>query len=140
MTDLIAQGARLLGALLIFVAALGALRFRDFYMRMHAASKASSLGLGLMMLSLALGEMESVVWFKAVCGIVFLFLTAPVAAHLLGRAAYIHKVPLWEKSLTDEMAGRYAPDHSRLEARRPAEPLRTRGLQNSLKQEKRENR
>ncbi len=115
MTELLALGARLLGALLIFVAALGALRFRDLYMRMHAASKASSLGLSLMMLSVALAEMDPVVWFKALCGIVFLFLTAPVAAHLLGRAAYIHRVPLWEKSVTDEMAGKYAPDHSRLE-------------------------
>jgi multicomponent Na+:H+ antiporter subunit G len=127
MTDVIAQGARLLGALLIFIAALGALRFHDFYMRMHAASKASSLGLGLMMLSLALAEMDPVVWFKAVCGIVFLFLTAPVAAHLLGRAAYIHKVPLWAKSLTDEMAGRYAPDHSRLEGCRLDGPPSHRG-------------
>ncbi len=115
MTELLALGARLLGALLIFAAALGALRFRDLYMRMHAASKASSLGLSLMMLSVALAEMDPVVWFKALCGIVFLFLTAPVAAHLLGRAAYIHRVPLWEKSVTDEMAGKYAPDHSRLE-------------------------
>lgn len=119
MTELIGQAARLLGGLLILAAALGAWRFRDFYMRMHAASKASSLGLGLMMLSVAIGEMDAVVWFKAVCGFVFLFLTAPVAAHLLGRAAYIHKVPLSEKSVTDELAGKYAPDHSRLDGRRP---------------------
>lgn len=117
MTELIGEAARLLGALLIFVAAMGAWRFRDFYMRMHAASKASSLGVGLMMLSVAIVEMDPVVWFKAVCGIVFLFLTAPVAAHLLGRAAYIHKVPLWEESVTDEMAGKYAADHSRLDGR-----------------------
>lgn len=115
MTEILSHVVALMGAALVFIAALGALRFRDLYTRMHAASKASSLGLGLIMLSLALAEMELLVWFKAVAGFVFLFLTAPVAAHLLGRAAYIHHVPLWQRSVRDELAGKYAQDHTRLE-------------------------
>jgi len=45
---------------------------------------------------------ETGVVTKAVVTIVFIFLTAPVAASLLGRAAYARKIPLWDKSVIDE--------------------------------------
>ena len=104
----------LLGAALVFIAALGVVRLPDLYTRMHAASKASSLGLSFLLAAVAIAHPEPGVWLKAGLGIVFLFITAPVAAHLLARSAYVHKVPLWKGSVTDELAGRYAPDGSRL--------------------------
>ncbi|TFU27231.1 monovalent cation/H(+) antiporter subunit G [Thermus tengchongensis] len=96
----------LLGSLVFLVAALGLLRFPDFYIRMSAATKAATLGLGLLLLGVALGFGEGLVAFKAVLLLVFLFSTAPIGAHFLGRAAYRSGVPLWERTHVDELKGR----------------------------------
>lgn len=82
------------GILLIFgsgfslVAAVGLLRLPDVYTRMHAASKAGTLGSGVVLLALALYSLELDVVTRALAGIVFFLLTAPVSAHLLATAAY----------------------------------------------------
>lgn len=78
------------GALFALVAAIGILRFDDVYMRMHAASKAGTLGSGLLLLALALSSGTFDVITRALAGVAFFLLTAPVSAHLLARAA--HKV------------------------------------------------
>lgn len=97
----------LLGAALLLLAALGVLRMPDVFMRMSAATKASSLGAGLVVLAVALyfGDLATVT--RALAVIAFLFLTVPVASHLIGRAAYIDGAPLWERTVVDELAGHY---------------------------------
>lgn len=77
------------GAFFSFVAAVGLIRLQDVYLRMHAASKAGTLGSGVMLIALALVSMQGDVVTRALAGVVFFLLTAPVAAHLLARAAYI---------------------------------------------------
>lgn len=69
------------------VAALGVLRFPDVLTRMHASSKVGSFAGALALLAAALdiGELGAVT--RAVLAVLFLFLTAPIGAHLLGRAA-----------------------------------------------------
>ncbi len=76
------------GAGFSLVAAIGLLRLPDLYMRMHADSKAGTLGSGLMLLALAIFSVELAVVTRALAGIVFFLLTAPVSAHLLAKAAY----------------------------------------------------
>ncbi|MDQ0324561.1 multicomponent Na+:H+ antiporter subunit G [Rhodopseudomonas julia] len=78
-----------IGALFAVVASVGLLRFPDLYTRMHAASKAGTLGSGLMLLALALEAPHLDIFTRAVAGVVFFLLTAPVSAHLLARAAYL---------------------------------------------------
>jgi multicomponent Na+:H+ antiporter subunit G len=78
----------LIGAFFVLVAAIGLLRLDDLYMRMHAASKAGTLGSGVLLLALALFSHESDVVLRALAAIVFFLLTAPISAHLLARAAY----------------------------------------------------
>lgn len=102
------------GAFFVFVAGLGALRFKDLFMRMHAATKAGSLGLGLLLAAIALAHPSPVVVVKCVLIIAFVFLTAPIAAHMIGRAGYLHKSRLWEKTKPDELAGKYSKDHKTL--------------------------
>ena len=92
----------ILGGGLMLLAGIGILRMPDLYTRMHAATKAASLGIGLMLLAAAFFFADLGVATKAAVTAVFVFLTAPVAAHLLGSAAYARKVPLWERSITDE--------------------------------------
>jgi multicomponent Na+:H+ antiporter subunit G len=78
----------LIGSVFGLLAAIGILRLPDLYTRMHAASKAGTMGSGLMLLAIALVALESAVTLRAIAAVLFLLLTAPVSAHLLARAAY----------------------------------------------------
>lgn len=90
------------GAFLMFLTGLGLVRMPDIFTRMHAATKSASLGVALLLLAAALFFRETMVVTKAMVTIGFIFLTAPVAASLLGRAAYARRTPLWEHSVMDE--------------------------------------
>jgi multicomponent Na+:H+ antiporter subunit G len=96
------------GAFLMLITGIGLLRMPDVFMRMHAAAKSASLGVAMLLLGAALVFGEPGVTTKAVVTIVFIFLTAPVAGHLLGRAAYASRTPLWEHSVMDEGRGKIA--------------------------------
>ena len=76
-----------LGCLLVLLAAVGLLRMPDVYMRMQVASKASTLGAALVLVGAAVGLGDGPAAVRTVVAIVFLCITTPVAAHLLGRAA-----------------------------------------------------
>lgn len=90
------------------IACIGLVRFPDLYTRIHAASKAGTLGSGLILVALALESEESEIITRALAGVVFLLLTAPVSAHLLARAAYVVGVRPWSETRLDELA-----DHQR---------------------------
>ncbi len=79
----------LVGSAFSLVAALGLLRLPDLYTRMHAASKAGTLGSGILLLAIVVDSQEVAVATRAIAGIIFFLLTAPLAAHLLARAAYM---------------------------------------------------
>ncbi|MEW5421433.1 monovalent cation/H(+) antiporter subunit G [Amorphus sp. 3PC139-8] len=87
--DIIVGLMLLIGAFFALVAAIGLLRLDDVYMRMHAASKAGTLGSGVLLLALAVDSQELDVVTRAIAGVVFFLLTAPLSAHLLARAAYL---------------------------------------------------
>ena len=79
----------LIGAGFTFIGSLGLLRLRDFYCRLHAPTKATTLGVGSLLIA-------SVVFFShqdeglslhEVLVTLFLFITAPVSAHLMAKAA-----------------------------------------------------
>jgi len=105
MLDLVAGVILLLGGLLAFLAGLGLVRMPDLYTRMHAASKAGTLGAGLLLAAVAFHSPEFSIISRVIAALVFLILTAPVAAHLLGRAAYVTGVPMWHRTRTDEWGG-----------------------------------
>lgn len=107
MSDLIAAALMLLGAFFVLVSALGALRMPDLFMRMHAATKAGTLGAGLVLAAALFVFGTTAVATKAVLVFLFLLLTAPVAAHVLGRAAYFDGVPLWDRTEVDALQGKY---------------------------------
>ena len=93
------------GAVLMLLAALGVVRMPDLFSRMQAATKASTLGVGCMMLAVAVHFADLAVTTRAVLIVAFVFLTAPVSAHMIGRAAYYVGVPLWEGTTLDELRG-----------------------------------
>ena len=87
MTEIAAGILSLLAGLFALVAALGVLRMPDLMLRMHASTKAGTLACGVTMLATALVFGDLAVAVRAAGVVLFLLLTAPVAAHMLGRAA-----------------------------------------------------
>lgn len=91
------------GVAFSFLAGLGILRMPEFYMRVHASAKSATLGVSCLVLAAASQFDAAGATTRALLVVVFLFLTAPVAAHMLGRAAHWAGVPQWEHSVVDEM-------------------------------------
>lgn len=92
------------GSLFGLIAALGVLRFPDFYMRMHAATKAGAFGAALLLIAAALHFATLRTTITALFIIVFFYLTTPVAAQTLSGAAYRRGIRLWEKTGRDTLA------------------------------------
>lgn len=102
-----------LGSLLIvaaifnLIAAIGLLRLPDVYTRMHAASKAGTFGSGLMLVTIAIHAGEINIASRALAGVAFFLLTAPISAHLLARAAYVAGIDPWSGTVRDDLKGHY---------------------------------
>lgn len=78
----------LAGSFLAMVAGIGIARFPDLLSRMHAATKPQVLGLGMLMTALALEIRTGVVVWTLLLVVLFQVITAPVSAHMVGRAGY----------------------------------------------------
>ena len=92
------------GILLMVVAGIGLLRMPDLLTRMHASSKAGTLGAALVLLAVAAHFGDAAIWVRVGVVIVFLLLTAPIASHVIARAAYRSGVPLSDETVIDELA------------------------------------
>ena len=108
MSEIVTAALVVGGGFFAFAAALGVLRLPDVLIRMHASTKAGTLGCGLILLAAATHFGETAIVARALAAILFLLLTAPVAAHMIGRAAYRTGVPLWKGTAIDEL-GRPPP-------------------------------
>ena len=89
MLDIIVSILVILGGFFALVGSIGLVKFRDTFMRLHGPAKATTLGVGGVLLG-------SVLYFSALSGklamhefliLVFLFLTAPISAHMMAKAA-----------------------------------------------------
>ena len=106
----------ILGAFLMFLAGVGLLRLPDIFLRMSAATKASTLGAGFILLAAALYFEDLGTTSRAIATIIFLLLTGPVAAHRIARAAYFDGAPLWEGTVRDDLRGHYDEQTHELES------------------------
>lgn len=98
ITEVVVAILVVMGGVFCFAAGLGVLRLPDLLIRMHASTKAGTLGSGLILVAVAVAFAESTVIARAVAAILFLLLTAPVAAHLIGRAAFRTGVPMVDRT------------------------------------------
>ena len=93
------------GTFLTVVACVGLVRFPDVYCRMHAAGKAGTLGVSLLVVSAIIdfAPVELSVPFRGALAIFFQFLTTPAATHLLARASYVSDYPPDVRTAVDEL-------------------------------------
>ncbi len=95
----------LFGSFFIFSSSLGLIRLPDVYTRSHAASKGATLGIA----SVLLGTFIYFLYFESklssslILGIIFILLTLPVSGHMIARAAYNSGIPLWDKSVKNDL-------------------------------------
>lgn len=92
----------IVGIVFDFFGCLGLIRMPDVYNRLQAATKCVTLGTCSILFGLFLIKGFNAAGIKSLLCIVFLILTAPVAAHVLARAAHISGVKLWDKSVCDK--------------------------------------
>jgi multicomponent Na+:H+ antiporter subunit G len=87
--ELAVAGLVVWGALFIGLAGIGILRMPDLYSRLHAASKAATLGVAFLAIAVVLNFEDWSIGFRAIAFGLVLFLTAPISAHLIARAAFV---------------------------------------------------
>lgn len=101
MSDWIASACLLLGGFFCLVAGIGLIRLNDVFGRMHAATKAGTLGLGLICIAVMLKADNLLDVLEALFVFIFMLISAPVGAHLIGRAAFRRHQPLDPRTQQD---------------------------------------
>lgn len=93
MTELVGSLVALVGSLFLLVASLALLRMPDLFSRLSATSKAVTLGASVVLFGAAIASSEAGMSARAAAGIAFLFLTSPIAGHVVARAGWRTAVP-----------------------------------------------
>lgn len=91
------------GALFMLVAAIGVVKLADVYMRMHAITKAASLGAILMLVAVFIRHPQWIVGIEALMVVLFVIFTSPIGAHMIARVSHRMKVPTGEGYVMDEL-------------------------------------
>ncbi len=103
--EIVISGLLLLGLFFLLTGTFGLLRLRDVYSRMHATSKSSTFGVAGVLLAAVFDsrvlDLHSGLKESLLLG--FLFLTVPISAHMIARAAYRTGVPMWLGGVVDEL-------------------------------------
>ncbi len=100
----------------MLIGGLGVVRFPDLYMRVSASTKASTLGAGFLLMALSIHFDKLSITMRSLATIAFLVISAPVAAHLITRAAYFVGIKLWDGTIEDELRGKYNPETKEVES------------------------
>lgn len=104
MTETIVSILILIGTFFTLLSAVGVIRLRDVYSRMHAAGKSATLGVvSLMMATLIFFIPQGEFNFKIFLAIIFVFMTAPLSALMINRSAYRTGVPLEKNTIDDDL-------------------------------------
>jgi len=105
LADLVVVLLMLAGTFFMVVTGIGLIRFPDVYTRMHAAGKAGTLGIALLILAPTLHflTIDPSVSLRGVLAIVFQFLTTPGATYLLAHASYATSHPTHDRTELDEL-------------------------------------
>jgi multicomponent Na+:H+ antiporter subunit G len=104
ISDLIVTVFVIAGAFFSLLASIGVIRFPDVYTRMHAATKAPAFGILLFLIAAVFFFADFCTTAISLMIVVFIFLTAPVASHIISRVAHLLNTEIWIKTNIDELA------------------------------------
>ncbi|WP_178983446.1 monovalent cation/H(+) antiporter subunit G [Winogradskyella helgolandensis] len=107
MSDILVGILATFGTVFVLLAAVGLIRMPDTYLRISVTTKAATLGIGLILIAAAVYFNDLSITSRVLAIILFIVLTAPIAAHLIGRASYFIGIKLWDKSIMDDLKGKY---------------------------------
>jgi multicomponent Na+:H+ antiporter subunit G len=96
-TNLAEELLILFGSFFVLAAAVGMLRFPDFYTRLHASTKLVTLGGIGILIGAAFGFNDVQVSLRVILIIIFFFLTAPLSGYMIGRAGYLRGLPFYKE-------------------------------------------
>ena len=102
MTEWLSGGLLIAGAALALLASIGVLRMPDVFTRMQASTKASTLGLGCLLIGTAIQLGDFPAFIRAASIGAFVLLTTPVSGLVIARASYFAGVALWKGTVLDE--------------------------------------
>ena len=96
------------GALFVFIGSLGLAKLTDFYTRLHAPTKATTLGMGCLLIASAIlmTYQQGYLSLHELLITLFLLITAPVTAHMLAKTAMHHKLQITKKTEDKELSKR----------------------------------
>jgi multicomponent Na+:H+ antiporter subunit G len=103
MTDIVVATLLLVGCLFTLTGAIGVLRLPDVFARLHAATKTSTLGFSLIALGAGVELADGASTTKLVLAVGCIFVTAPAAAHLVGRVAHRTGTEIGPNTVADEL-------------------------------------
>lgn len=125
-SEIFGVAALVLGLAFCLLAAVGIMRMPDIYTRMQASTKAGTLGIAFIIVAVAIHFGDAITALQAALIIGFLFLTAPIASHLIARSVYFYGKRGWEAGALDEMADMHIIDFT---AKSPARPRGDRAVE-----------
>lgn len=99
MIDIVGYIFIALGAILLIISGIGLIRMPDTITRMHAGTKASTLGSLLIFLGVAF--LEPTLWFKLLLLALFILITNPISSSILARSSYIRNSFLNQSGIDD---------------------------------------
>lgn len=98
----------LIGGTFVLIGSIGLARLQDFYMRLHAPTKATTLGIGTLLLAsmLLVSYQQEMISVHELIISLFLSITAPVSAHMMAKAALHHKVAIQPRTQNPQLSER----------------------------------
>lgn len=99
-----------LGAAIHLLSSFGLVRFGDVYLRMHASTKASTLGVGFVLIAASLYFGESLIAIKLLALLAIYFFTSPTGVQVLANAAHVSRAPVVKETWIDELAASQSED------------------------------
>ena len=95
------------GALFILISSIGILRLPDLFMRMHATTKTNSIGIALILIVTMMAFPQVTNVLKGLMIIIFIYLTSPLGAHMIGKAGLIANVKKWKGNIRDDFTKKF---------------------------------
>ena len=114
-------GLLIIGGFFVFVGSLGLAKLPDFFTRLHAPTKATTLGIGSVLIASMLVTSVREGGFSVYELVIslFLFITAPVSAHMMAKAALHKKISMLDRTKNHDMTVRIAAQKTPQEEQQP---------------------